>query len=79
MTQHQKPATTLHHGELPWPRETLVMDTISERTGHLVGVIEERLKEGGRLVSRQAFMRPQGGGIEWDVPLSRIRPVEANA
>ncbi|AGK80442.1 hypothetical protein ACH4FV_32905 [Streptomyces anulatus] len=76
MTQ-QKPATTLNHGELPWPRETLVVDTISERTGLLVGVVEERYKSNGKLHKRQAFMRPQGGGIEFDVPLDRIRPVEA--
>ncbi|MFB4424161.1 hypothetical protein C5F59_024135 [Streptomyces sp. QL37] len=67
--------TMLSHGKLPWPRETLVIDTVSERTGHLVGVIEERTKEGGKVVSRQAFMRPEGGGIEWDVPLERIKRV----
>lgn len=66
----------LSHGELPYPAGTLVEDTISERTGHLIGVIEERLKESGRLVSQQAFMRPEGGGIEWDVPLDRVRPVD---
>ncbi|MFJ4003682.1 hypothetical protein ACIPWL_09525 [Streptomyces sp. NPDC090023] len=52
------------------------MDRISERTGHLVYVLEERTKEKWRLVSRQAFMRPVGGGIEWDVPLEHIRPVD---
>lgn len=72
----QNPPTMLSHGELPYPKGTLVMDTISERTGHLVGVIEERLKSNGKLVSRQAFMLPEGGGLEWDVPLGRIRPVE---
>ncbi|MFE4368028.1 hypothetical protein ACFRMN_07240 [Streptomyces sp. NPDC056835] len=71
----EKPATTLSHGNLPYPAGTLVLDTISERTGHLPGVIEERTKEGNKVVSRQAFMRPEGGGIEWDVPLERIRPV----
>lgn len=72
---HEKPQTMLSHGRLPWPRETLVMDTISERTGHLVGVIEERTKDGNRVVGRQAFMRPQGGGLEWDAPLDRVKPV----
>ncbi|MEH0562623.1 hypothetical protein QBA37_25800 [Streptomyces silvae] len=72
---HEKPQTMLSHGTLPYPAGTLVEDTISERTGHLVGVIEERTKDGNRVVSRQAFMRPQGGGIEWDVPLERIKPV----
>ncbi|MEU6485673.1 hypothetical protein [Streptomyces sp. NPDC046887] len=75
MTAFERLATTLCHGDLPFPRGTLVMDTISERTGHLVGALEERTREGGKLVSRQAFMRPEGGGIEWDVPLERIRLV----
>jgi len=74
----EKPPTMLSHGELPYPAGTLVEDTISERTGHLVGVIEERLKESGKLVSQQAFMRQEGGGIEWDVPLERVRPVNSS-
>ncbi|MEU6386931.1 hypothetical protein ABZ847_25620 [Streptomyces bauhiniae] len=52
------------------------MDRISERTGHLVYVLEERTKEKYKLISSQAFMRPVGGGLEWDVPLDRIRPVD---
>ncbi|MFF8435087.1 hypothetical protein [Streptomyces bacillaris] len=76
MTQHEKPATTLNHGALPYPRGTLVMDTVSERTGLLVGVIEERYKSNGKLHKSQAFMVPEGGGIEWDVPLERVRPAE---
>ncbi|WP_326739047.1 hypothetical protein [Streptomyces sp. NBC_01022] len=72
---HEKPQTMLSHGTLPYPAGTLVEDTISERTGRLVGVIEERTKGDNRVVSRQAFVRPQGGGIEWDVPLERIKPV----
>lgn len=72
----ERRATTVSHGQLPYPAGTLVMDTVSERTGHLVGVLEERTKEGNKLVSRQAFMRPEGGGLEWDVPLERIKPVE---
>ncbi|MEK8141699.1 hypothetical protein NKH18_00985 [Streptomyces sp. M10(2022)] len=76
MNGTEKPATTLSHGELPYTRGTLVRDTISERTGLLTGVLEERLKKSGNLVSRQAFMVPEGGGIEWDAPLDRVRPVE---
>ncbi|MER6190576.1 hypothetical protein [Streptomyces cyaneofuscatus] len=76
MTQQQKPATTLNHGALPYPRGTLVMDTVSERTGRLVGVIEERYKSNGKLHKSQAFMTPEGGGIEWDVPLERITRAE---
>ncbi|MEV5603258.1 hypothetical protein AB0L33_17640 [Streptomyces sp. NPDC052299] len=71
-----KQPTTLRHGKLPYPPGTLVIDTISERTGHLVGVIEERTKETNSGVRRQAFMRPVGGGIEWDVPLERVHPVK---
>ncbi|WP_267130958.1 hypothetical protein [Streptomyces alkaliphilus] len=40
-----------------------------------MGVIEERLKESGRVVDRQAYVRPVGGGIEWSTPLDRIRVV----
>jgi hypothetical protein len=54
--------TTTGHGKLPYPPGTLVEDTISERTGHLVGVIEKRLKDSGKVVSAQAFPRPEGGG-----------------
>ncbi|MFD7428216.1 hypothetical protein ACFV6Z_14335 [Streptomyces sp. NPDC059818] len=76
MTGYEEPATTLSHGELPYPCGTLVMDTISERTGLLRGVLEQRLKLNGKLFRSQAFLVPEGGGIEWDVPLGCIRPVE---
>lgn len=75
MTGFEKPTTTLSHGALPYPRGTLVVDTISERAGLLVGVIEERYKSNGKLHKSQAFMVPEGGDIEWDVPLERVRPV----
>ncbi|WP_234354828.1 hypothetical protein [Streptomyces sp. NRRL WC-3618] len=77
MTPYDKPPTMLSHGELPYPPGTLVEDTRHDRTGELVGVIEERLKESGKLLSRTAYVRPKGGGIEWDAPLARIRPAEA--
>ncbi|MFJ9584125.1 hypothetical protein [Streptomyces acidicola] len=76
MRQTEKPQTMLGHGELPFPKGTLVMDTFSERTGELQGVIEERLKGTGQLVSQMAFLRPRGGGIEWDTPLEHIEPVD---
>jgi hypothetical protein len=79
VTGHEKPPTMLSHGELPYPRGTLVVDTISERTGLLMGVLDERLKKSGELVSRQAFVVPEGGGLEWDVPLERVRPMEPGA
>ena len=68
------PRTTIGHGKMPYPKGTLVEDTVSERTGFLMGVVEERTRERNELVSAQAFMRPEGGGPEWDVPVERIRP-----
>ncbi|WP_409472877.1 hypothetical protein [Streptomyces sp. HC307] len=76
MNKTEKPPTMLSHGSLPYPRGTLVEDTASGLTGELQGVIEERLKETGRVINRQAFVRPRGDGIEWDAPLKRIRRVE---
>ncbi|MFE2376962.1 hypothetical protein [Streptomyces sp. NPDC059398] len=76
MTGHEKPKTTVSHGTLPYPRGTLVEDTISQRTGLLMGVLVERTKKTQTVVSRQAFMVPEGGGLEWDVPLERVKAVE---
>ncbi|WP_432094598.1 hypothetical protein [Streptomyces sp. bgisy100] len=73
-----KPPTVLSHGELPYPRGTLVGNVETGRTGELQGVVEERTKEGNRLVSRTAYMRPRGGGREWEAPLTHIRPVDEN-
>jgi hypothetical protein len=75
---HEKPPTMLSHGKLPYPRGTLVTDVETERTGELQGVIEERTKDGDRVVSRTAFIRPRGGGVEWEAPLTRIRPGDGN-
>ncbi|MFF5143190.1 hypothetical protein ACFY6U_26240 [Streptomyces sp. NPDC013157] len=74
MTRVEKPATTLDHGTLPYPQGTLVEDRTSGRTGELQGVIEERLKDTGRVISRTAYIRPRGGGIEWGTPLDHVRP-----
>lgn len=76
MTGHETPETTLSHGVLPYPRGTLVEDTISKRTGLLMGVLEERAKKTEKVISQQAFLVPESGGIEWDVPLDRVRPVK---
>lgn len=76
MTQIEKPATMFSHDELPYPHGTLVEDTVSGRTGELQDVIVECLKETGRVISRTAYIRPKGGGIEWDAPLKHVRPVE---
>ncbi|WP_329216627.1 hypothetical protein OG352_11995 [Streptomyces sp. NBC_01485] len=74
---YEKPPTMLSHGELPDPAGTLVEDTMHERTGELVGVIEERTKEGRKLISQTAYLRPKGGGMEWETPLARIQLVES--
>lgn len=66
----------LSHGRLPYAQGTLVEDTVSGRTGELQGVIEERVKETGRVISQTAYIRPRGGGIEWDAPLKHVQPVE---
>jgi len=79
MAKGEKPPTMLSHGELPYPAGTLVEDTQHERRGELVGVIEERVKETGRLFSRMAFLRPRGGDMGWEVPLDAIQPVEAQS
>jgi len=55
------------------------MDTISKRTGLLMGVLEERTRKTQTVVSQQAFLVPEGGGLEWDVPLSRIEPVQGES
>ena len=73
-----RPPTTLSHGELPYPQGAAVYDTETGRAGELQGVIEERTKMGNMLIGRTAFMRPKGGGVEWEAPLNRIRPVVEN-
>ncbi|AQA15486.1 MULTISPECIES: hypothetical protein [Streptomyces] len=77
MTQtEQKPPTVLSHGDLPYPKGTLVEDAETGQTGELQGVIEERVKGTGKLFSQTAYMRPRGGGFEWEAPLDRIRPTD---
>ncbi|EFL32470.1 predicted protein [Streptomyces viridochromogenes DSM 40736] len=76
---HEEPPTTLSHGELPYPRGTLVEDAETGLRGELQGVIEERTKEANRLISRTAYLRPRGGGVEWETPLNRIRPADQHA
>ncbi|MCQ8832452.1 hypothetical protein [Streptomyces malaysiensis] len=74
----EKPPTVLSHGDLPYPKGTLVEDVETGRTGELQGVIEERVKGTGKLLSQTAFMRPRGGGLEWEAPLNRIKPADEN-
>lgn len=77
MTQtEQKPPTVLSHGDLPYPKGTLVEDAETGQTGELQGVIEERVKGTGKLFSQTAYLRPRGGGFEWEAPLDRVRPTD---
>ncbi len=73
---HENPPTMLSHGKLPYPKGTFVVDDGTGCKGELQGVIEERTKEGNKLIRRAAYMRPRGGGIEWEAPLNRIRPAD---
>lgn len=72
---YEKPPTMLSHGELPDPAGTLVEDTMHERTGELVGVIEERTKEGRKLISQTAYLRPKG--VAWNG--KRLWPVSSSS
>ncbi|GAA4680136.1 hypothetical protein GCM10023347_38570 [Streptomyces chumphonensis] len=65
-------ATLGHADELPFPRGTLVHDACTGRTGQLMGVLVERADD-GQVVSRQAYLRPVGGGREWEAPVVRIQ------
>ncbi|MGP3967739.1 hypothetical protein [Streptomyces sp. 6N223] len=71
--------TTPMHAKLPWPKGTLVVDTETGLRGHLIAVVTERLKKTDRVVSETAFVRPEGGGVEWSAHLERIKPVETHA
>ncbi|MDH6624620.1 hypothetical protein M2271_002424 [Streptomyces sp. LBL] len=75
---HENPTTMLSHGRLPYPQGTFVEDVETECQGELQGVIEERVKETGQIISLTAYVRPRGGGIEWEAPLTRIKPVDGN-
>ncbi|MGF1237497.1 hypothetical protein [Streptomyces sp. 2-6] len=74
----EKPPTLLSHGKLPYPKGTFVVDDRTGRRGELQGVIEERTKEDDKLISRTAYLRPRGGGVEWEAPLNRIRLADDN-
>lgn len=74
----ETPPTVLSHGDLPYPKGTLVADVGTGCTGELQGVIEERVKGTGKLFSQTAYMRPRGGGLEWEAPLNRIKLADEN-
>jgi hypothetical protein len=53
-------------------------DSLSKRTGELMGVIEQRTKD-GKLVKVEACLRPKGDGREWEVPLGQLNPVRGHS
>lgn len=78
---HETPPTILGHSRLPYPRGTLMTDTSTNRLGELRDVIEERSKDTGRVLTRTAYLRPRGGGVEWEAPLTvlaLVQPVDGN-
>ncbi|RKN39279.1 hypothetical protein [Streptomyces hoynatensis] len=60
---------------LPFPAGTLVKDK-SGRRGRLMGGLIERSKDTGRIVRQTAFLRPVGGGYEWQAPLDELSRAE---
>lgn len=53
------------------PRRELVRDMASNR----IGEVMERRRIG--LVER-VWLRPRGGGLEWDVPADQVQPVSSS-
>jgi hypothetical protein len=61
--------------ELPFAKGTLVADT-DGRQGRLMGGLIERDRNTGHVVRRTAFLRPVGGGHEWQTPLDNLTAAE---
>ncbi|MFD5321604.1 hypothetical protein [Streptomyces sp. NPDC127098] len=61
---------------LPFPKGTVVEDGAGRR-GRLMDGLIERGRDGDRVVRRPAFVRPLGGGHEWQVPFDELRAVGA--
>lgn len=59
---------------LPFPRGTVVEDRAGRRGGLMDGLIE-RSRDSDRIVTRVAFVRPLGGGHEWQAPFDELRAV----
>ncbi|TDC74625.1 hypothetical protein [Streptomyces hainanensis] len=58
--------------ELPFPKGTLVEDETG-RHGTLLDGLIERDRDTDRIVRRIAFVRPVGGGYEWQAPFDALR------
>lgn len=69
-------ATLGHAARLPFPRGTLVHDETTGRVGYLMGVLVET-SQSGQVLSQTAYLRPHGGGREWDTPVDRLTPAGA--
>lgn len=61
--------------ELPFPKGALVEDA-NGRRGTLMDGLIERDRNTDRIVRRTAFLRPLGGGREWEAPLDSLTAVE---
>ncbi|TDC24652.1 hypothetical protein E1265_09150 [Streptomyces sp. 8K308] len=61
--------------ELPFPSGALVEDGQGRR-GRLMAGLIERDRDTDRIVRQTAFLRPIGGGHEWQTPLDQLRAVD---
>lgn len=68
-------ATLGHATQLPFPRGTLVHDETTGRVGRLMGVLVET-SQSGQVLTETAYLRPQGGGQEWETPVERVALTE---
>ncbi|MFD5319253.1 hypothetical protein [Streptomyces sp. NPDC127098] len=60
--------------ELPFPPGTLVEDAHGRR-GRLMACLIERDRTTDRIARQTAFLRPIGGGHEWQASLDELRAV----
>lgn len=61
----------------PLGRGTLVEDRKTGRRGRLMDVIIERSPRDGRVVKETVFIRPPGGGREWEASRADIQASSA--
>ncbi|OKJ05597.1 hypothetical protein [Kitasatospora sp. CB01950] len=52
----------------------LVRDKRDGRTGTISGQLVERDTETGKLLRRRIFVRPAGGGFEWEADAADLEP-----
>ncbi|WP_062204733.1 hypothetical protein [Streptomyces sp. NBRC 109706] len=69
--------TLLEHCEPPYPVGTVVEDTSAGRIGEIKGALIERGVD-GRPMGTTVYLRPKGGGTEWETLPESILPVAPN-